>query len=238
MAPRPIRWLAGVPDPGRSVPYQVLWGVVAFFTACVSALAFVTVVDLLGAVTTLVAAVVLSISAGVTWAIALDGPWQASIRPSLAAAGLLVAFCGLSAAFGAWSLLLAPLVLTSPRALSGMLRLAASAGGGPRVATDSGLRDLVARRAWVDLEPADAYDDALPVPSALSVPGLCRVWRHTTAELEASPSRARRIELVALRADVLEEMALRDPRGFTRWLQAGPADCDPAGYLRRDVRTS
>jgi hypothetical protein len=44
-----------------------------------------------------------------------------------------------------------------------------------------------------------------------------------------------RASLVRRRQETLDELELRDPAGFTRWLIAGPTQgSDPADYVQRD----
>jgi hypothetical protein len=70
----------------------------------------------------------------------------------------------------------------------------------------------------------------LPV-TALSTRALGEEWLRTTAALAGRLSPAARASLVGRREEALDELELRDPDGFARWLAAGPGN-DPAEFVR------
>lgn len=73
-----------------------------------------------------------------------------------------------------------------------------------------------------------------PVPQ-LSTRALGQEWLRTSALLESRIDPAVRASLVRRRQETLDELELRDPDGFTRWLLAGPVSgSDPADYVQRD----
>ena len=54
--------------------------------------------------------------------------------------------------------------------------------------------------------------------------------------LREGPDGPGRVELVRVRAGLLDELERRDHAGFTRWLEAGPgAVGDPGRYLSSDA---
>ena len=69
--------------------------------------------------------------------------------------------------------------------------------------------------------------------AALSTRALGDEWVRTTAALAGSLSPAARAALVRRREETLDELELRDPEGFAKWLAAGPnSGSDPADYVR------
>ena len=81
------------------------------------------------------------------------------------------------------------------------------------------------------LRPAELLS---PVPQ-LSTRALGQEWMRTSAVLAGPLDPAVRAAVVRRREEALDELELRDPEGFARWLTAGPVpDSDPAGYVRRD----
>jgi len=80
------------------------------------------------------------------------------------------------------------------------------------------------------LRPAEL----LPV-SQLSTRALGQEWLRTSAVLAGRLDPSVRASLVRRRQETLDELELRDPAGFTRWLMAGPTQgSDPADYVQRD----
>ena len=76
-------------------------------------------------------------------------------------------------------------------------------------------------------------DRTLLSVSALSTRALGDEWVRTTAALAGRLSPAVRAALVRRREETLDELELRDPQGFAKWLAAGPASgSDPADYVR------
>jgi hypothetical protein len=73
---------------------------------------------------------------------------------------------------------------------------------------------------------------AAAAPAELSTPELCALWRRSCRALDGPDGGLERVELVRVRAGLLDELERRDREGFTRWLEAGPgAVGDPARYL-------
>jgi hypothetical protein len=73
-----------------------------------------------------------------------------------------------------------------------------------------------------------------PVPQ-LSTRALGQEWVRTSGVLAGRLDPAVRAALVRRRQEALDELELRDPDGFARWLIAGPVPgSDPAEYVRRD----
>ena len=78
-----------------------------------------------------------------------------------------------------------------------------------------------------------AGDRAMRPVAALSTRALGDEWLRTTASLAGRLSPAARAALVRRREETLDELELRDPEGFAKWLAAGPASgSDPADYVR------
>jgi hypothetical protein len=69
----------------------------------------------------------------------------------------------------------------------------------------------------------------------LSTRALGQEWVRTSGVLAGRLDPAVRAALVRRRQEALDELELRDPDGFARWLIAGPVPgSDPAEYVRRD----
>ena len=72
----------------------------------------------------------------------------------------------------------------------------------------------------------------LPVPQ-LSTRALGQEWVRTSAVLAGRLDPAVRAALVRRRQEALDELELRDPVGFARWLLGGPVPgSDPADYVQ------
>jgi hypothetical protein len=81
------------------------------------------------------------------------------------------------------------------------------------------------------LRPAELLS---PV-SQLSTRALGQEWVRTSAVLAGRLDPTVRAAVVRRRQEVLDELELRDPEGFARWLSAGPVPgSDPAEYVQRD----
>jgi hypothetical protein len=77
--------------------------------------------------------------------------------------------------------------------------------------------------------------DLLPPVPTLSTRALGQEWLRTSAILAGRLDPAARAVLVGRRQEALDELELRDPAGFARWMLAGPVPgSDPADYVRRD----
>ncbi|HEX2074672.1 MAG TPA: hypothetical protein VHF92_12880 [Geodermatophilus sp.] len=74
----------------------------------------------------------------------------------------------------------------------------------------------------------------LPPVVTLSTEALAREWVGTTAALTGPLGPAVRQSIVRRRQEILDELERRDPAGVARWLAAGPAAGDPAGFLHGD----
>jgi hypothetical protein len=73
-----------------------------------------------------------------------------------------------------------------------------------------------------------------PVPQ-LATRALGQEWLRTSTLLTGRLDPAVRAALVRRRHEVLDELELRDPVGFSRWLGGGPvAGSDPADYVQGD----
>jgi hypothetical protein len=81
------------------------------------------------------------------------------------------------------------------------------------------------------LRPAELLS---PVPQ-LSTRALGQEWLRTSTLLAGRLDPAVRAALVRRRQEVLDELELRDPVGFSRWLGGGPVPgSDPADYVQGD----
>lgn len=68
---------------------------------------------------------------------------------------------------------------------------------------------------------------------ALATATLCGAWQRSYWMLQDLPAGPTRVQLVAQRQAVLDELERRDPDGFARWLATDPrAGSDPGRYLR------
>ena len=80
---------------------------------------------------------------------------------------------------------------------------------------------------------APALPTLLPPVATMSTESLGQEWTRTTALLAGRLDPAARQALVLRREEALDELELRDPAGFARWLLAGPAGAgDPAAFVR------
>jgi hypothetical protein len=71
-----------------------------------------------------------------------------------------------------------------------------------------------------------------PMLGTLSTPELCLAWRRSYLTLVDLPAGPARVEIVAVRQSMLDELERRDSDGFHRWLDAGArAGGDPGRYL-------
>lgn len=64
---------------------------------------------------------------------------------------------------------------------------------------------------------------------------LCRLWIESSTALRRSTGARSATAVSAVRAQYLDEMARRDPEGFTWWITAAP-HADPALFLRSHPR--
>ena len=81
------------------------------------------------------------------------------------------------------------------------------------------------------LRPAELLS---PVPQ-LSTRALGQEWLRTSTLLTGRLDPAVRAALVRRREEVLDELEVRDPDGFSRWLGGGPVPgSDPADYVQGD----
>jgi hypothetical protein len=81
------------------------------------------------------------------------------------------------------------------------------------------------------LRPAELLS---PVPQ-LATRALGQEWLRTSTLLTGRLDPAVRAALVRRRHEVLDELELRDPVGFSRWLGGGPVPgSDPADYVQGD----
>jgi hypothetical protein len=109
-------------------------------------------------------------------------------------------------------------VVRASRAEQAERAAAASARSGPR-----------AGAPVAAFRPAELL---LPVPQ-LSTRALGQEWVRTSAVLAGRLDPAVRAALVRRRQEALDELELRDPVGFARWLLDGPVPgSDPADYVQ------
>jgi hypothetical protein len=92
-------------------------------------------------------------------------------------------------------------------------------------------KNPAAPAAAVPLTQLQEADHGGPVPR-LSTRALGREWLRTTALLAAALLPDDRAALVRRRQEALDELELRDPEGFGRWLTIGGPETDPADYVR------
>ena len=59
---------------------------------------------------------------------------------------------------------------------------------------------------------------------------LCGFWRSSEVELDSDPDVTRARRLVRQRALCLDEMELRQPDAFARWMTTGALTTDPRGF--------
>lgn len=99
---------------------------------------------------------------------------------------------------------------------------------------------LLRKRFRLPAEPAVAALPAVDLPAVvpspvlgtLTTPELCLAWRRSYLTLVELPAGPARVELVAVRQSMLDELERRDSDGFHRWLSAGArAGGDPGRYL-------
>ena len=94
--------------------------------------------------------------------------------------------------------------------------------GGPHTNDGDTGQPLGAARVGDDAEVA-----------ALSDEQLCWGWRRSYCQLLAATEPWMVSAIVARRQEILDELAHRDPRGFTAWMDSGArAGGDPTRYLR------
>lgn len=80
--------------------------------------------------------------------------------------------------------------------------------------------------------PAQPILEPAPNFQRLDDSELCWRWRTSFAALQHTVSSADRLHLIVTRAALLDELARRDPQGFSRWLNEGArAASDPARYF-------
>jgi hypothetical protein len=127
-----------------------------------------------------------------------------------------------TATLAAWLVVTGLVVLIGP--VAWILLLAALVAAAARLACGGGGRR---GGGW----PAQLRV-AAAAPAELSTPELCALWQRSCRALRDGPDGPGRVELVRVRAGLLDELERRDREGFTRWLEAGPgAVGDPARYL-------
>ena len=138
----------------------------------------------------------------------------------LAAVGV-IAITGLIALVGAVALLCVALLATSsPPVLRRLLHHE---------------RRAVPKVAAAGEPPAPTVLPApMPPPSYASLTDveLCWRWRTSFAALQHTASPGERLRLIEIRSALLDELATRNPEGFTRWMSSGArAASDPARFL-------
>jgi hypothetical protein len=70
--------------------------------------------------------------------------------------------------------------------------------------------------------------------SSLTTSELCALWRKSSAGLRAAPTTAARLEVVAARAELLDELERREPEAMAEWIAAGALEPEgPSVYLVR-----
>lgn len=162
-----------------------------------------------------------------------------NLRASLAAAAqgaawtvaVLLAVAGTAGlAGGVVAALLAGTVVMGGAAVWLVRAARAERAAASRAAVDGPPQSLAVARV-APLRPTELLS---PVPQ-LSTRALGQEWLRTSAVLAGRLDPAVRAALVLRRQEALDELELRDPEGFARWLVAGPVPgSDPADYVRRD----
>jgi len=135
----------------------------------------------------------------------------------LSALGVIAAL-GLIAVFGAAALLtLGLLAVGAPAVLRPLLAHAPHA----RTSTSTTVNPLPPPAPSVPMD-CQVFTDA----------ELCWRWRTSFAVLQYTLAPAERLHIVQTRSALLEELARRNPEGFTRWLGSGArAASDPTRYF-------
>lgn len=176
-----------------------------------------------------------------------DLHWQARgaaapLRHLLAAAAVAVvggiAMAGFLAFLDAAALLVVGLlILSCPGVLHILLRRAPQKPSSP---TDAAVPPSPSAAASSQAAPPTQRTPSTPVPAPPPLPchgltdtELCWRWRTTFTALQRSASAVERLRLIETRAALLDEIARRNPVGFSRWLNEGArAASDPARYFR------
>jgi hypothetical protein len=152
---------------------------------------------------------------------------------------LLTAAAGLLAATQAWALLVILLLMaTSPQAdLVRRVRTWLSASESPED-REGAARAQDAPR--LETAPASPFNPPVPADlTGLDDAALVLAWRHSFVQLEAARSEQQRLQVVARRQQLLDELERRCPDGVARWLASGArAQSNPQRFLDRDRRQS
>lgn len=138
-------------------------------------------------------------------------PWRHGVEDAVRVTVLLVGLVGWLSLFGGSAVvyLLVLLLLGSPVLLPQWLHGRHGAELDKRLA--SGMPDA----------------DGTPQLSA-----LCQAWADSYVRLGKTTTGAQRVQLVAYRHQLLDEIERRDPEGFARWLRtASTAGGSPSSYL-------
>lgn len=138
------------------------------------------------------------------------------VKGACLAALSVIAALGLIAVFGAAALLtLGLLAVGAPAVLRPLLAHA------PHACTSTTVTPLPPPAASVPMD-CQVFTDA----------ELCWRWRTSFAVLQYTLAPAERLHIVQTRSALLDELARRNPEGFTRWLGSGArAASDPARYF-------
>jgi hypothetical protein len=144
--------------------------------------------------------------------------------------GALLVLSGTALVLGGVAAALAGVVLVIGLVLYALVRVArANRVAGLTAAAPDGTPPAA---QVVRLSPA--AEAAGPVRD-LSTRDLGREWLRTGRLLSGGLRPADRVAVVRRRQEALDELELRDPAGFARWLAAGPgASSDPADYVHGD----
>lgn len=129
------------------------------------------------------------------------------------------------------------LILSCPGVLHILLRRAPQKPSSP---TDAAVPPSPSAAASSQAAPPTQRTPSTPVPAPPPLPchgltdtELCWRWRTTFTALQRSASAVERLRLIETRAALLDEIARRNPVGFSRWLNEGArAASDPARYFR------
>ena len=125
-------------------------------------------------------------------------------------------------------------------AAGGLLHLLGPAAGTLLIATlAAGWLPLRRAPATPPARPAPPADDVhlqdahlLPLARGWSDARLCWEWRHSHTRLQQAPTTAAMTRVAEQRRVYLDELARRDPTGYTAWITAGAlAASDPTPYL-------
>jgi hypothetical protein len=174
-----------------------------------------------------------------------DGDLRGQVQSGVAVAAAVVGYWAVARLAPALALLLLTLVLvTSPVAVRLVRRLLGRgpAAGGGVVVRPAGAAPRPVRRPAVDPRSTPDHSGApsgqppsshRPHPQGLDDGTLCRLWRQSFWDLTSQSTATGRLEIVAWRQRLLDEIERRDARALHAWLESGArASGGPEKFLR------